>query len=112
MNATIDLRNKTATSAGMRACNCIGPQNGEPACPCAMRSVRVVDGRYVRITDLGPAPTDHVALKLGDFEMPDPTKVQAAREWLEKRRIGELVDQSRDTIRERANERERGASHD
>lgn len=38
------------------ACNCIGPQDGAPACPCMMRSVQVVNGRYVRITDLGPAP--------------------------------------------------------
>jgi hypothetical protein len=37
-------------------CGCIGPQNGEPCCPCAMRSVTVKDGRYVRVTDLGPAP--------------------------------------------------------
>lgn len=38
------------------ACHCVGPQGGEPVCPCAMRSVRVVDGRYVRTVDLGPAP--------------------------------------------------------
>jgi hypothetical protein len=38
-----------------QACNCIGPQNGQPACPCAMRNVRIVDGRWVRIEDLGPA---------------------------------------------------------
>lgn len=38
-----------------RICNCIGPQNGQPVCPCAMRSVRIIDGRYVRIQDLGPA---------------------------------------------------------
>lgn len=37
-------------------CNCVGPQNGQPACPCAMRSVRIIKGRYVRIQDLGPAP--------------------------------------------------------
>lgn len=34
----------------------MGPQNGEPCCPCAMRHVKVIDGRYVRVTDLGPAP--------------------------------------------------------
>lgn len=38
------------------ACHCVGPQMGEPVCPCAMRSVRVANGRYVRTTDLGPAP--------------------------------------------------------
>jgi hypothetical protein len=36
------------------ACGCIGPQNGQPLCPCAMRGVQVVDGRYVRREDLGP----------------------------------------------------------
>lgn len=37
-------------------CNCIGPQNGQPACPCAMRNVKVINGRWVRTEDLGPAP--------------------------------------------------------
>lgn len=36
------------------ACNCIGPQNGQPRCPCLMRGVKVIDGRYVQILDLGP----------------------------------------------------------
>lgn len=40
------------------ACNCIGPQDGAPCCPCAMRDVVVKDGRYVRIQDLGPAAGD------------------------------------------------------
>lgn len=37
-------------------CNCIGPQNGDPVCPCQMRGVSIRNGRYVRVTDLGPAP--------------------------------------------------------
>jgi hypothetical protein len=37
------------------ACNCIGPQCGQPLCPCQMRGVSIQDGRYVRVTDLGPA---------------------------------------------------------
>ena len=38
-------------------CGCIGPQNGEPRCPCAMRHVIVRDGRYIqKEVDLGPAP--------------------------------------------------------
>jgi hypothetical protein len=38
------------------ACACIGPQNGQPLCPCAMRGVVVKNGRYVRPEqDLGPA---------------------------------------------------------
>lgn len=35
------------------ACCCMGPQNGEPVCRCAMKYVKVVDGHYVQITDLG-----------------------------------------------------------
>jgi hypothetical protein len=39
-----------------KACGCVGPQNGQPLCPCAMRGVVVKDGRYVRPEqDLGPA---------------------------------------------------------
>lgn len=39
----------------MSSCNCIGPQNGEPLCPCAMRSVEVRDGHYwIPAKDLGP----------------------------------------------------------
>jgi len=37
-------------------CFCVGPQNGEPLCPCAMKSVIIRDGRYVRIQDFGPVP--------------------------------------------------------
>jgi len=37
-------------------CGCVGPQNGQPLCPCAMRGVIVKGGRYVRPEqDLGPA---------------------------------------------------------
>lgn len=40
----------------MRACNCIGPQNGQPLCPCQMRFVQVRNGRYfLPEQDLGPA---------------------------------------------------------
>ena len=45
-------------------CNCIGPQGGQPLCPCMMRGVNVVDGRYIKTTDLGPvtpAPAPSVA---------------------------------------------------
>jgi hypothetical protein len=40
--------------AGLRACHCIGPQNGQPVCPCSMQSVTVENGRYVQVNDLGP----------------------------------------------------------
>lgn len=41
----------------MSACNCIGPQNGQPLCPCRMRYVEIRDGRYfLPAQDLGPVP--------------------------------------------------------
>ena len=42
------------SAGGVYACNCIGPQGDEPLCPCAMRGVKVMDGRFV--IDLGPVP--------------------------------------------------------
>lgn len=38
----------------VHACNCVGPQNGQPVCPCRMRGVTIEDGRYVERRDLGP----------------------------------------------------------
>lgn len=49
-----DLRR--IASQPLPGCFCRGPQNGQPLCPCQMRDVKIVDGRYVRVTDLGPAP--------------------------------------------------------
>jgi hypothetical protein len=40
----------------LTTCGCVGPQGGQPVCPCQMRNVTVLNGRYVRIQDLGPAP--------------------------------------------------------
>jgi hypothetical protein len=48
----------------MGACFCIGPQNGEPKCPCQMRNVSMVNGRYVtRPRDLGPVIQPLIPLK-------------------------------------------------
>lgn len=44
----------TPTDSAAHSCGCIGPQNGQPLCPCAMRSVTIENGRYVRREDLGP----------------------------------------------------------
>lgn len=45
----------TAAEPAPVQCGCIGPQRGQPLCPCAMRGVVVKDGRYVRpAQDLGP----------------------------------------------------------
>jgi hypothetical protein len=40
----------------MHACNCVGPQDGAPVCPCRMPSLAVHNGRLVEIIDHGPAP--------------------------------------------------------
>lgn len=38
-----------------RLCNCVGPQNGQPLCPCQMANVIQRDGRWIeREKDLGP----------------------------------------------------------
>lgn len=48
-------------SGQARACNCIGPQNGEPLCPCQMRGIIQRDGKWIRpesiIGDVRPAYT-------------------------------------------------------
>lgn len=37
------------------ACNCVGPRNGQPRCPCQMRNVIEREGRWiVPEQDLGP----------------------------------------------------------
>lgn len=48
------------------SCFCIGPQNGQPLCPCQMRSVTQVDGRWVRTQDLGPVNSYESMMK--DYE--------------------------------------------
>lgn len=49
-------------------CNCVGPQDGQPACPCAMRNVQILNGRYVIVQDLGPVPQT----KSTDVVYPEP----------------------------------------
>lgn len=43
--------------SGVHKCHCKGPQPGFPVCPCRMRFVSVIDGRYVEVNDLGPVPS-------------------------------------------------------
>jgi hypothetical protein len=46
----------------MSTCFCIGPQNGEPYCPCRMRDLGIVkrNGRWVQPEkDLGPIKDIH-----------------------------------------------------
>lgn len=52
------------------ACNCVGPRNGEPRCPCQMRNVIERDGRWIMLEqDLGPvvrpAPTNQSSRSKG-----------------------------------------------
>lgn len=45
-----------AQAPAMNPCNCIGPQNGQPRCPCQMRGIEKRNGRWIqREVDLGPA---------------------------------------------------------
>ncbi|QKC99153.1 hypothetical protein [Mesorhizobium sp. NZP2298] len=46
---------QASANDNVHLCGCIGPQNGQPLCPCAMRGVKIVDGRYVKVVDYGPA---------------------------------------------------------
>lgn len=43
------------------ACGCIGPQNGDPVCPCRMRSMQQVNGRWVEQIDHGPVRSTHAS---------------------------------------------------
>lgn len=46
---------RITAAPAINPCNCIGPQNGQPVCPCQMKGVTIKDGRYIKIQDLGPA---------------------------------------------------------
>jgi hypothetical protein len=46
-------------------CYCIGPQEGEPLCPCLMKQVGVKNSKYVTLEqDLGPVPKEYDKSKL------------------------------------------------
>lgn len=51
------------------ACFCVGPQNGQPLCPCRMRGVKIKNGRYVQPEkDLGPV-TEPVSTMLENINI-------------------------------------------
>lgn len=54
--AKVIYRNGSKGLVRSRQCFCIGPQNGQPVCPCRMRDVQIQSGRYVEVVDRGPAP--------------------------------------------------------
>lgn len=48
-----DLTSRSINEA--HACGCVGPQNGQPRCPCMMRGVIQRNGRWIEPErDLGP----------------------------------------------------------
>lgn len=50
------------------SCNCIGPQNGEPLCPCQMRGLVQRDGRWVRPEkDMGPVRSETAKRFVAEF---------------------------------------------
>lgn len=51
----------------VRPCHCIGPQNGEPRCPCMMRNMRQVGGRWVEVIDHGPVRSGQEAAEAFKF---------------------------------------------
>lgn len=66
----------TGSTSGyhVHSCNCIGPQRGEPRCPCQMRGIIERDGRWiVPEQDLGPVrrlPDPNCSVS---FTRPTPT---------------------------------------
>jgi hypothetical protein len=70
------------------SCNCIGPRNGEPLCPCAMRGVEIKDGRYVMpARDLGPVTPSYTSPEvpfgrlLSGTSHPIPTELMPSNGW-------------------------------
>lgn len=58
-----------------RACACIGPQNGQPLCPCRMRGVKIKNGRYVLPErDLGPVRDRPAKPHRGFYEWGKPAE--------------------------------------
>ena len=53
-----------ASTGPYHSCNCVGPRNGQPLCPCMMRSVSIENGRYVQKIDHGPVQEP----KLDEFQ--------------------------------------------
>ena len=47
-------------------CGCMGPQEDQPKCPCAMAYVETVDGEYYQIVEhRSPDGITHSAINLG-----------------------------------------------
>ena len=70
----------------MSACCCMGPQRGQPVCPCRMRNVVIRDGRYVEEIDLGAVKSYTVKL---NFEL-NPLSEKELADVIKKSSIGTL----------------------
>ena len=46
----------------MYGCHCVGPQGSHPLCPCHMKNLVKLNGRWVRIIDHGPVKEEHTSL--------------------------------------------------
>lgn len=66
----------TATQSATHSCGCIGPQRGEPYCPCRMRGVIQRDGRWIEPErDLGPVrPHYEIDDLIAGFPTPTDTR--------------------------------------
>lgn len=50
-------------------CGCMGPQDDQPVCPCAMAYVEVVNGEYYQIVEhRSPDGITHTAICLGEVK--------------------------------------------
>lgn len=57
ISSAADVRTAGGTGVyvGSHSCGCVGPQSGQPKCPCLMRGVIERDGRWIEPErDLGP----------------------------------------------------------
>ena len=49
------MQQQLQSNGNFSACFCMGPQNGQPLCPCQMRGLIQRNGRWIRPEqDLGP----------------------------------------------------------
>lgn len=52
------------------ACFCTGPKPGMPACPCRMRNMTKVEGRWVEMIDHGPVQERSLAERIKSWNLP------------------------------------------
>ena len=64
-------------------CGCMGPRDGEPLCPCAMKYTEKVNGKLFRITYTNPFK-DMKATEIVPEKHTVPTKKEMIKERIEK----------------------------